>query len=88
VYLPESDLWLKRDALEDVAKCFSIDVVPIVLTGTIQQGINYVKSHPLSVIAEKEHFAEGIVGKPLVNVLDRMGKRVIVKIKYNDFKEV
>ena len=32
VYLPGSKLWLKRDVIEDIAKTFGIDVVPIVLT--------------------------------------------------------
>ncbi len=88
VYLPESDLWLKRDSLEDIAKCFSVPVVPIVLTGTIQQGVDYVKSHPLSSIAVQERYMEGIVGRPAVDVLDRQGKRVIVKIKWNDVRPV
>lgn len=88
VYMLESNLWLKRDAIEDIAKSFSIKVVPIVISGTIRDGIDYVKSHPLSVVAEKECYAEGIVGKPMIDMLDRMGRRIIVKIKWNDFKEV
>lgn len=87
VFLPDSDLWLKREAIADIARCFSIKCVPVVMTGTIRQGIGFVKSHPLSQVAEKERFMEGIVGKPAVDVLDMLGRRVIVKIKYNDFKE-
>lgn len=79
------DVWLKRDAIVDIAKTFGIEVVPIVCVGTIKDGINFVKSHPLSAIAEKEMFAEGVVGKPAYEFLDRLGKRVIVKIKYRDF---
>ena len=32
VYLSDQNLWLKRDAVEDIAKSFGIDVVDIVLT--------------------------------------------------------
>lgn len=35
VYLPESNLWLKRDAVEDIAKTFGIDAVPIVYEGNL-----------------------------------------------------
>lgn len=50
VYLPEQNLWLKRDALEDIAKTFGIDVVPIVLTGTLQEAVYFVKRKPKSTI--------------------------------------
>ena len=42
VYLPEQNLWLKRDAIEDIAKAFGIEAVPIVLKGTLQQAVDYV----------------------------------------------
>lgn len=84
VYLPEQNLWLKRDALEDIAKAFGIDVVPIVLTGTLNTAVNYVKSKPKSTIGVAD--MEGIVCKPEVDMLDRMGRRLIVKIKVCDFE--
>ena len=40
VYLPEQNLWLKRDAIEDIAKAFGIEAVPIVLKGTLQQAVD------------------------------------------------
>lgn len=84
VYLPGSKLWLKRDAIEDIAKTFGIDVVPIVLTGTLEEGVDFVKTFPKSTIGAAN--MEGIVGKPKVDMLDRMGRRVIVKIKCCDFR--
>lgn len=83
VYMPEKNLWLKRDAIEDIAKSFGIDAVPVVLRGTLQQGVDFVKSRPISTIGKAQ--MEGIVGKPRVNLLDRMGRRCIVKIKCCDF---
>ena len=83
VYFPESNLWLRRADVEDVAKAFNIDVVPIILMGTLQEALDYVKSKPKSSIGTAD--MEGLVCKPAVDVLDRRGKRVIVKVKVNDF---
>ena len=84
VYLPDQDIWLKRDAIEDIAKTFGIDVVPIVLTGTLKDGVDFVKTFPKSTMGTAN--MEGVVGKPKVDMLDRMGRRVIVKIKCSDFR--
>lgn len=83
VYLPKQNLWLKRDALEDIAKTFGIDVVPIVLTGTLHEAVDFVKQKPKSTIGVAD--MEGLVCKPVVDMLDRMGRRVIVKVKVRDF---
>lgn len=84
VYLPGQNLWLKRDAIEDIAKAFGIDVVPIVLTGTLEEAVRLVKSRPKSTIGVAD--MEGVVCKPAVDTLDRMGRRLIVKIKVRDFE--
>lgn len=84
VYLPEQNLWMKRDSVEDIAKTFGIDVVPIILTGTLQQAVDYVKSKPKSTIGTAN--MEGLVCRPKVDMLDRMGRRVIVKVKVKDFE--
>ena len=78
-----ADNWQPRESVEDIAKYFGIDVVPIVFSGTIQQGIDYVKTKPNSMIGTAK--SEGLVGRPMVEMLDRTGKRVIVKIKVRDF---
>lgn len=84
VYLPESNLWLKRDAVEDIAKTFGIDAVPIVYEGNLAGAVEFVKGKPKSTIGTAE--MEGIVCKPAVDMLDRMGRRLIVKIKVCDFQ--
>lgn len=73
-----------RVSVEDVARSFGIDVVPIVLEGTIQDGVDFVKKHPDSTMGTAK--MEGVVGRPRVEMRDRCGKRVIVKIKWEDFK--
>lgn len=84
VYLPEQNLWLKRDAVEDIAKTFGVDVVPIVYEGDIAGAVEFVKGKPKSTIGMAD--MEGIVCKPAVDMLDRMGRRLIVKIKVCDFE--
>lgn len=84
VYLPEQNLWLKRDAIEDIAKTFGVDVVPIVYEGNIAGAVEFVKGKPKSTIGTAD--MEGIVCKPTVDMLDRMGRRLVVKIKVCDFQ--
>lgn len=74
----------EREWVEKTARMFGIDVVPVVLTGTIQDGVNYVMEHPVSTMGTA--MMEGVVGRPAVEMRDRRGNRVIVKIKWNDFK--
>ena len=73
-----------RESVEDIAKAFGIDVVPIIFEGTIQEGVDFVKGHPDSTMGTAK--MEGLVGRPKVEMRDRCGKRVIVKIKWEDFK--
>lgn len=83
VYLPEQKTWLKRESVEDIATAFNIDVVPVILTGTLQEAVEYVKQKPMSTIGTAP--MEGLVCRPKTEFLDRMGKRVIVKVKVRDF---
>lgn len=78
------DNWQSREWVEATAKMFSIDVVPIVLEGTIGDGIDYVMQHNNSTIGNA--VMEGVVGRPKVEIKDRLGNRIIVKIKWKDFK--
>ena len=78
------DNWQSREWVEATAKMFGIDVVPIVLEGTINDGIDYVMQHNNSTIGNA--VMEGVVGRPKVEIKDRLGNRIIVKIKWKDFK--
>lgn len=79
------ETFLAREDIEEIARSFDIEVVPIVLEGTIQEAVDYVKSKPNSKIAQKEKESEGLVGNPKVRVLNHKGERVIVKVKVSDF---
>lgn len=79
------DTYLKRESVEDIANYFGINIVPVLLEGTIQDGIDYVMNNLKSTIAVNGAELEGVVGRPKVEVLDRLGRRAIVKIKRRDF---
>lgn len=75
----------QRESVEDIANYFGIDVVPIVLEGTLQDGVDYVLNNRKSIVAKNGAEIEGVVGRPKLELNDRSGKRCIVKIKYRDF---
>lgn len=74
-----------RESVEDIAKYFGLKIVPIVLEGTLQDGIEYVRKNRNSTIAMKGAPLEGIVGRTKIETQTRTGKRNIVKIKCRDF---
>ena len=73
-----------RDSVKDIANYFNIDLVPTILIGTIQEAIDFVKTKPMSKIGKAK--SEGLVGRPLQELNDRRGNRIIVKIKVCDFE--
>lgn len=75
--------YLERHNVEDIATTFGIDVVPVVGTGTIEDAVNFVMSKPISTIGTAP--MEGVVARPMVEMKDRMGRRIIVKVKVCDF---
>lgn len=75
-----------RENVEGCAKALGVKVVPIVGEGTLEEAVEFVKSHPKSVIAQGDIDMEGVVCRPAVEMCDRCGNRIIVKIKWRDFK--
>ncbi len=79
------DKFLERENIENIAKSLNLKVVPIVLTGTIQEGVEYVKNKPNSIIAKEVKEMEGLVGRTECEIYDKNNNRMIVKIKVCDF---
>ena len=77
-----------REWVEKTAEMFGIKVVPIVGHGNLWNAVAYVCGYPLSVIANGRCAMEGIVCRPTVELRDRCGNRVIVKIKWCDIEEL
>ena len=78
-------VWLRRDDVEDIAKYFEIKVVPIVGRGDLKEAVEYIRNHPQSFLKNDE--LEGIVCRPSIELNDRRGNRIIVKIKCRDFQK-
>ena len=72
-----------RESVNKIANYFNIDVVPTIMIGRLQDGVDYVKSKPKSKIGNAD--SEGLVARPLKELKDRTGNRIIVKIKVKDF---
>lgn len=79
------NVWLKREAVEEIASKLKIKVVPIVGEGTINESIAFVRKGFKSTFGD--FIAEGLVIRPKYELKDRMGRRLITKIKYRDFNE-
>lgn len=78
------DIYLSRDNMIDVGKKFSLKIVPIVFTGTLVEAVERVKNGLTSHWGNFE--AEGLVGKLPIDLLNRKGERLVVKIKAEDFR--
>jgi RNA ligase len=76
--------WLQRESVEDVARKLSLDIVPVVGTGTLYECIDIVRSGLKSTWGE--FTSEGIVARPATELVSRGGDRIITKIKHRDFK--
>ena len=78
----------QRENIEGIAKAFGIKVVPIVGHGTLEQAVEYIRAKPLSKLGhpDMDDFEmEGVVCRPKIELKDRAGNRLIVKIKTHDF---
>ena len=80
-----NDVYLDRDSVNNIALYFGIKTVQTIFAiKTIDEAIKYVKTNPQSYLGNKP--MEGVVGAPKMRLLNLKGERVIVKIKYKDYK--
>lgn len=80
--------YLERANVEDIARAMGIKVVPIIGSGSLFDAAEYVKIPRKSVVAEGRCDMEGLVCRPKMEMRDRRGNRLIVKVKYCDMKEL
>lgn len=78
--------WLEDDDVRDVGAKMGIPVVPLFGEMTLANATEMVRggilSRCASVVGTK---AEGLVGRPVKQLFDRHGNRLIVKLKSKDF---
>lgn len=77
-------LWLKRDDVDDIADKLGIECVPVVGRGTLPEMVECARGGMVSQWGDFS--AEGIVARPVVDMKDRRGERIITKIKTRDFR--
>ncbi len=75
--------WLRREDVEDVGKRLDIKVVPIAGRGDLSMAVCLVEDGFPSQWGDFK--AEGLVLRPLVDLCDRNGNRILAKIKHKDF---
>jgi hypothetical protein len=77
-----------RESVERCATTFGVKTVPIVGRGDLESAVEFIKFHPMSQLGPGTHEMEGIVCRPMIELNDRCHNRVIVKIKWEDFKSL
>lgn len=79
------------DMLKDYAEKLGLDVAPYLGQMTIEEAEKMVmKGFKTAVpdVSNPDYLAEGIVARPVVPIKDPRGKRIIVKIKTCDYREL
>jgi hypothetical protein len=80
-------IWLEREAVESIAEGLNIPVVPVLFKAPLLAGVDYVKNEVESLIAnDPSLIMEGVVARPCYELRDRLGRRIITKIKVRDYK--
>lgn len=82
-----NDIYLKTDARDDIATKLGAPIVPLMGYFTLDEAIDFVRKGFRSKVAENPDakMAEGLVLRTDLGLRNRMGKRLIVKVKYEDF---
>lgn len=84
-----NDIYLKTEARDEIATKLGAPIVPFKGYFTLDEAIDYVRKGFRSVVAESPEvkMAEGLVLRTDLGLRNRMGNRLIVKIKYEDFQK-
>lgn len=84
------EVWLERENVQDIATGLGVPIVPIVLSGKLSDMVECVRTGELNEVVMERMMAplgrrEGLVMRPAVELMNRMGHRIITKIKVKDF---
>lgn len=82
-----NDIYLKTEARDEIATKLGAPIVPLIGYFTLDEAIDFVRKGFRSKVAENPEakMAEGLVLRTDLGLRNRMGKRLIVKVKYEDF---
>lgn len=81
------DIWFNRNDVERIGSILKINVAPKFQSGTLDEAIECILDGQYSIFSTTDNmfYAEGLVARPKMELKDRMGNRVIVKLKRKDF---
>lgn len=81
-------IWLEREAVESIAAGLNIPVAPVIHQGPLLDGVDICKNNEVkSLVSEnKDLIIEGVVARPTYELRDRLGRRIITKIKLRDYR--
>ena len=83
-----NDIYLKTDDRDEIANKLGAPIVPLMGYFTLDEAIEYVrKGFKTSLWDNKDFIEEGLVLRTDLGLRNRIGKRLIVKIKYEDFQK-
>ena len=83
-----NDIYLKTDARDEIANKLGAPIVPLMGYFTLDEAIDYVrKGFKTGLWDNKDFIEEGLVLRTDLGLRNRMGKRLIVKVKYEDFQK-
>jgi ATP-dependent RNA circularization protein (DNA/RNA ligase family) len=80
--------WLRRESVHEIAESLGIKTVPVCGRGSIQYFIAKASTGDVfsEVAATTETRSEGYVLRPVADLFDRRGHRIITKVKLRDFQ--
>ena len=83
-----NDIYLKTDARDEIANKLGAPIVPLMGYFTLDEAIDFVrKGFKTGLWDNKDFIEEGLVLRTDLGLRNRMGKRLIVKVKYEDFQK-
>lgn len=83
-----NDIYLKTDARDEIATKLGAPIVPLMGYFTLDEAIDFVRSgFKTGLWDNKDFIEEGLVLRTDLGLRNRMGKRLIVKVKYEDFQK-
>jgi len=79
-------VWLPQPVVKEIAAILVVPSAPTIFTGELPDAIKMGEKGFVSKVAEDSTLiAEGLVLRPASELRDRMGRRIITKVKYKDF---
>lgn len=83
------DFYLKIDLAKKLANKVGFEYVPVIFEGTLKEAEeNVIKGFTSLISEDPTLIAEGYVLIPKVELFNRVGERIITKIKHKDYKHL